>query len=132
MRFSWLYSRRVIFMTIKQKHEVEKMRADGCTFNEISMETGVSIGAIKSYFHRKNNKHQCEHCGKILQQSGRKKRFCSDHCRMSWWRSHREVSNKTSSQNCPICHKDFISYPSKHQVYCSKQCAGKARWIHES
>ena len=46
-------------MTIRQKHEIEKMRADGFSPKEISLKTGISVGAIKSYFHRKNSKHYC-------------------------------------------------------------------------
>ena len=117
-------------MTIRQKHEIEKMRADGFSPKEISLKTGISVGAIKSYFHRKNSKHYCEQCGKIIEIKNKKKRFCSDICRMNWWRSHREESEKASSQVCPICRQEFITYPSKRQIYCSKQCAGKARWVH--
>ena len=117
-------------MTIKQKHEIEKMRADGCSLKTISENLSISLGTIKSYLSRKDATQHCEQCGKIIQEKNKKKRFCSDRCRMIWWREHREESAKTTSQVCPICEQTFITYPSKQQVYCSKQCAGKARWVH--
>ncbi len=117
-------------MTIKQKLQIEKMRKDGCSLKEISTELSVSLGTIKSYFSRKDNTVKCEYCDTTLQQQKKRKRFCSDRCRMNWWREHREESHKTGFQLCPICHAAFVTYPSKHQIYCSKQCAGKARWIH--
>lgn len=119
-------------MTIKQKHEIEKMRADGCSLKTISENLSISLGTIKSYLSRKDAIQHCEQCGKIIQQKNKKKRFCSDRCRMVWWREHREESAKTASQVCPICEQTFITYPSKQQIYCSKQCAGKARWVHVS
>jgi len=48
------------------------MRADGFSPKEISLKTGISVGAIKSYFHRKNSKHLCEQCGKIIEIKTRK------------------------------------------------------------
>jgi IS30 family transposase len=119
-------------MTIKQKYQIEKMKNDGYSLKAISEELNVSLGTVKSYLARKDAIHHCEQCGKVIQPKSRKNRFCSDRCRMNWWREHRDESEKTNSQVCPVCNQTFVTYPSKHQVYCSRKCAGKARWTNVS
>ena len=123
-------------MNLKQKVQVEKLKNEGYSFKEISEKLNVSVGTVKSYFARKDlhpedKKDVCPCCGKVLVQlPGRKtKKFCSDKCRMKWWRDNSDVSKTTISKVCPICNLTFISYPSKKQTYCSKQCSGKARWL---
>lgn len=117
-------------MTINQKLQIEQMREKGCSIPAISNELGIPAGTIKSYLSRRDSGNRCEQCGTPLQQpkKRKKKRFCSSGCRMKWWREHREISGKTVSQICPVCKNTFITYPSKHQIFCSKSCSGKARW----
>lgn len=122
------------FMTINQKLKIDQMRENGQSLQAISEELSISLGTIKSYLSRKSSVLHCSYCRQTIHQQNhrKKKRFCSDRCRMSWWREHCESSDKTIEKICPICKKKFFSYPSKSQIYCSKQCAGKARWTHVS
>ncbi|MCM1530617.1 MAG: hypothetical protein NC093_11580, partial [Alistipes sp.] len=89
-------------MTIQQKLAIDKMRDNGQSMQVISEELHISLGTIKSYLSRKNSAH-CENCKLTIHQinSGKKKRFCSDRCRISWWRSHCESSGKAIEKICP-------------------------------
>lgn len=120
-------------MNIRQKAQIETMKKQGCTIRKISNELNVPVGTIKSYLSRRKSFRQCECCGKSLSiTSAHIKRFCSDKCRMKWWRENKEVSLKMTKKVCPVCNQIFLSYPSKQRVYCSRQCSGKARWKNES
>ncbi len=122
-----------MIMNIRQKAQIETMKKQGCTIRKISNELNVPVGTIKSYLSRRKSFRQCECCGKSLSiTSAHIKRFCSDKCRMKWWRENKEVSLKMTKKVCPVCNQIFLSYPSKQQVYCSRQCSGKARWKNES
>lgn len=117
-------------MNIKQKVQVEKLKSKGYSFQKISDEMNISVGSIKSYFSRKDSRQNCNCCGaELTGKVKRYRRFCSDKCRMKWWHDNKDISSTTISRVCPICNRTFISYPSKKQTYCSKQCSGKARWV---
>ena len=119
-----------MLMNLKQKVQVEKLKNEGYSFKEISEKLNVSVGTVKSYFARKDQHPKCNCCGVELTGTvKRERRFCSDKCRMKWWRDNSDVSRTTVRKVCPICSRTFISYPSKKQTYCSKQCSGKARWL---
>ncbi len=126
-----MYSNRGRYaMTINQKLKIDQMRENGQSLQTISEELNLSLGTIKSYLSRKSSAVRCEYCRQTIHQTnhGKKKRFCSDRCRINWWREHCESSNKAIEKICPICKKAYFSYPSKKQIYCSKKCSGKARW----
>lgn len=66
-------------------------------------------------------KSSCEQCGtSVLQVAGRKKkRFCSDACRNSWWTEHRKDGGGIL-HICPGCKKEFKG--RKGRKYCSHAC----------
>ena len=67
--------------------------------------------------------------GRIVQIEGKKKkRFCSDKCRMSWWNHHRDKLQHRNpiSIKCKCCRKVFISSDSSRK-YCSMNCYNKTR-----
>jgi endogenous inhibitor of DNA gyrase (YacG/DUF329 family) len=109
---------------------------------QISKETGIPASTIKSYFRRhqpargdKEETHAspsfCAECGKPLKRGGRgkSKRFCKEFCRRAWWKAHKNLVNSDSLQiKCASCGKDFVSYKSRKQKYCSHGCYIKARF----
>ena len=74
---------------------------------------------------------KCKFCGvPIFHIEGkRKKKFCSDKCRMSWWYRNRNNDNGESVYclTCQYCGKKFYVYGNKHRKYCSQDCFHKAR-----
>ena len=74
---------------------------------------------------------KCEFCGiPIFHIEGkRKKKFCSDKCRMSWWYRNRNNDNGESVYwfICEYCGTKFSVYGNKHRKYCSQDCFHKAR-----
>lgn len=70
----------------------------------------------------------CQHCGIeiISLPKGRKKKYCSENCRRSWWKENPEQSSKTVyTKICFTCGIDFTSFNEKAK-YCSNGCSGKA------
>lgn len=124
-------------MTNEEKAQVLEYRKSGLGYKKIAQLTGISANSIKSFCQRqaagspptiKTRKpgEYCENCGKDIEQTvGRKKkRFCSDKCRMEWWNSHQEkIKRKAVYEfDCPCCGKHFIAYGNAHRKYCSHSC----------
>ena len=105
-----------------QKEKITELRNSGLTYKNISRAVGLSESAVKSFFSRKN-KSVCAMCK--VEITG-KKRFCSDKCRMLWWRKHPHITAKMTETVCIVWGKKFYSYPSKHRKYCSKKCYGQS------
>lgn len=123
-------------MTDKEKRLIEDYRNSGLSYSQISKAMNLPINSVKTYCRRhrlgttfyNNNDVQsfCEQCGsKMTQVVGRKKkRFCSDKCRILWWNSHNGDVKKKANYNCICTHcaKEFISYGNKGRKYCSHEC----------
>ena len=125
-------------MTDKQKMKIVEYRNQGRSYTEISKLMDLSINSIKTYCKRHGlggsaaysaavpEISRCEMCGKEIQQNPRRKRkrFCSDRCRMAWWNSHQDqVKRKANYEfTCPYCKKIFISYGNANRKYCSHSC----------
>lgn len=105
-----------------QKEKITELRNSGLSYKDIAKEVNMSESAVKSFFSRKN-KSICAMCK--IEITG-KKRFCSDKCRMLWWRKHPHITSKMTETVCEVCGKKFFSYPSKHRKYCSKKCYGQS------
>ena len=61
----------------------------------------------------------------VKQNPGRKKkRFCSDSCRMKWWNSHMDkVKRKAIYEfTCLHCGRTFTAYGNSGRKYCSHDC----------
>ena len=120
-------------MTTEQKLEIDKMRKVGYSMQTISDELQIPVGTIKSYLSRRNPAPRCAYCNQVIprEMHRKNKRFCSDRCRNAWWRNNCNASKTAVKVVCPVCGTAFTSFPSKHQTYCSKACAGRARWRNE-
>jgi len=131
-------------MTNLQKQRIATLRTQGESYAAIADTLGISRNTIKSYCRRnnlgtENIKEQptsiaedvCANCGHpLIQMPGaKKKRFCSDKCRMAWWAKHPEAVNRKAVYEfvCPICKTEFESYGNAHRKYCSRACFGLSR-----
>lgn len=123
-------------LTETQKQQIKRLRECGHSFADISNTLDLSVGTVKSYCSRNNifsptsyeNKDLCLNCHKpIYQIKGvKKKKFCSDKCRVNWWNNHKGLVNRRSSAiykiTCACCGNTFESYGNKHRKYCSTVC----------
>lgn len=138
-----LSSARRYAMTNEQKQAICSMREAAVSFPAIAEQLGLSINTIKSYCKRHSIHSGAPSRGKILfclqchkeipQAAHRKeKKFCSDKCRGLWWAENTALIPRDSQieRICPICKQHFLSYKSKHRIYCSRTCYGKSKEVY--
>lgn len=125
-------------MTANEKELINRLRERGQGYKKIAATLNLSPNAVKSYFRRhpvesenEMPENVCPMCGKRLTIVPHKKRkkFCSDKCRMKWWNAHPEcVRHKTvSTWACSYCGKEFQYRGRIERKYCSRDCYFKAR-----
>ena len=120
-----------------QRKAIEKLRNKGAGYKAIAQKLGLSVNTVKSHCRRNGLTGKqsgtdaievlfCKKCGKKLTQSvgAKQKSFCSDECRLSWWKEHPEkVKRKAYYElTCAYCQKAFHSYGNKNRKYCSHEC----------
>ncbi|MCM1007902.1 MAG: sigma-70 region 4 domain-containing protein [Ruminococcus flavefaciens] len=122
-------------MTNIEKNVIISMNDKGMSVAEISEILKISKNTIKSYLQRKKTADVCLNCGAVLTHTPHKKRkkFCSDKCRMHYWNVHQNEMTHTNSViiQCEVCGKDVLSYRKKPRRFCSRECAAKGRACHE-
>lgn len=129
-----------------QKKKITDLRNRGFGYLRIAKMLGLSPNTIKSFCRRNNltgrggNKAEavvteqrfCKMCGKaLLAEPGRKARkFCSDSCRLAWWREHPEELKRKAFYHfsCAYCGSSFDSYGNRKRKYCSHPCYIKDRF----
>ena len=137
-------------MTPAQKKLIRTMRECGMACTAIAKQLGLSPNTVKSFCRREGIRVKtsassaqsanhnvnvtitfCESCSApVAQIPGRKKkRFCSDQCRMDWWARHRSfIDQRTEHQLiCEACGKEFSVYGVKHRKFCSRACVLASR-----
>ena len=130
-------------MTIIQKKQVAYLREKGESYAVIASAIGTSENTVKSYCRRNGlgseavaqrkqaTNEVCGYCGEPLHHTpgAKKKRFCSDRCRMRWWAKHPEIIQKKAIYHftCKTCSKPFESYGNAYRKYCSRACFGLDR-----
>ena len=126
-------------MTEEQKSQIKAFRNNGLGYKLIAKELGISVNSVKSFCRRnelcdtsKDETPRCEQCGKALQNipGKKKKRFCSDRCRQTWWNSHLDIVKRKAVYVyiCPVCRKEFSVYGNAKRKYCSHQCYVEGRY----
>ncbi len=122
-------------MTDKEKTTIDNVAASRTSITDISEKLHISRNTVKSYLQRKKTVDVCLSCGAVLTHipKKKKKKFCSDKCRMHYWNTH---PNEMSHINavvikCEVCGKDVLSYRKKTRRFCSRECAAKGRIHHE-
>ena len=130
-------------MTTHQKQTIIRSREAGLSYTAIAHELGLSINTVKSFGRRQskqsidsgnldgsqtNAEFHCKQCGKkIAQQPKRKqRRYCSEQCRVLWWRSNKGALSTSRSAKCPSCGREFGAV--RGQIYCNHSCYIAARF----
>ncbi len=137
-------------MTGEQKRNIQDMRRQGMSYARIAGVLGLSVNTVKSFCRRnklsvcnaskdaenKEDKAICKQCGKLLEQTLKKKpkTFCSDRCRYAWWSKHRDRMNRKAIYRltCAHCGRAFDSYGNKNRKYCCHTCYIKVRFGEEA
>lgn len=118
-------------LTAAEKQQIENLREKGLGYGTIATSLGLTFKQVRGYFERKANIHYCLQCHIPVKQTAhrKEKKFCSDECRMNWWKQHKALIKRTPhhTQVCPYCNKTFNCYDSKRRVYCSRECYANAR-----
>jgi len=138
-------------MTYEQREANTRLRLGGYGYNRISQHLGINESTVKAFCRRHGLKKEdlvlpsvmeesigklptcyCKNCGtKIIQQPGhKKKKFCSNHCRNTWWNAHLEEVNRRAVYDfiCPTCGKPFSAYGNRNRKYCGHSCYIKDRF----
>ena len=122
-------------MTEGDKLRIRQYRMQGLGHTQIAHLLGISVNTVKSYCRRNQviRRRQaegstCPQCGSELHYTPhkKKKRFCSDACRLRWWHAHREESKSAKESGCQRCGRSFVT--DHVQKYCSHACYILARF----
>jgi predicted nucleic acid-binding Zn ribbon protein len=110
------------------KEQIIKLKSEGKSYREISSFLSIPLGTVKSTISTASRKgpHKCLNCGKEIPEVGtkRNKKFCSDKCRLKWWKEHPTTHAKKSRENkvCEYCGREFDAYSHKGARFCSRAC----------
>ena len=132
-------------MTNTQKQRIAAMRGNGESYASIAAALGLSENTVKSHGRRyrlddittevQNSPvmtSPCAQCGKPMSVTKRRdKRFCSDTCRLTWWKERPQALNRKAIYHfsCSHCGAPFHCYGNNHRKYCSRGCYAKAKTI---
>ena len=108
--------------------EIMEYRRKGLGYKRIAAVTSYFVNTIKSVCWRNTEApgKRCIQCGAVMVQPlhRKEKKFCSDKCRMAWWKAHPERMNRKAFYHlvCVHCGQPFDSYGNNQSVL-SKGCA---------
>ena len=119
-------------MTTDDTTKISELQNQGMGYKRISALTGLPVNTVKSYCrrHPTGELGVCLQCGAPVKQTPHKrtKKFCSDACRMAWWKEHpKQVQRKLYHLTCTWCGKPFDSIGTSTRQYCSRICYADAR-----
>lgn len=119
-------------MTQDEIIKVSSLQNEGYGYKRISALMGLPVNTVKSYCrrHHAGDYGTCLQCGGFVRQTPHKrtKKFCSDACRMAWWKEHPEkVRRKVYHLACAWCGRSFDSVGDGGRQYCSRTCYADAR-----
>ena len=124
-------------MTLKEREEILHLRFEGMSYTQISDKLRISRNTVKSICQRmgiqpaevigeNHDADHCKLCGAALVQNvtGKRKQFCSDLCRRTWWKQHQDNRSLKSATKakCAFCGRDFEDYEKNHRKYCCHDC----------
>lgn len=121
-------------MTDETKNLIIRLRNEGCGYKKIAKETGESVGVVRHFCNLIDSnptEKYCPNCGATISfiKGGKQKKFCSDHCRWSYWNKHKKVENRKCyhEEICKNCGKTFMTYGNRHRFFCSMNCYKESR-----
>lgn len=114
-------------MTQREKQQVDDLRNEGYGYKKIAKQLDISVDTVSSYCRRKtkSESEKCPQCGKTLLHipKHKKKKFCSDTCRMAWWNAHQnDVNRKPTNIICWQCGQSFDAHYDRSRKFCSRKC----------
>ncbi len=116
-------------MTNYEKEQIKALRGQGLGCSAIATALGLNRETVKTFL-RRNPPAVCPTCGKNITMTPhkRKRRFCSDQCRMDWWKAHPEKMScrKLYPHTCERCGTPFET-PKASSHFCSRKCYAEAR-----
>ena len=137
-------------MTEQQKITIRNLREQNFSYIAIARAMSLTVSTVKSYCQRNglagNRKGAfksqsdnlkalptfCRCCSsQIIQKEKVKRRiFCSDECRVTWWNSHLELVKRRNphTDRCICCGNEFTWHGSKARKFCSHACYIKYRY----
>lgn len=124
----------VLFMTKEDRNQIGALRRSGYTYAEISAVLGISVNTIKSYCRRNQltevSGPVCKNCGKpiTIRPKCKPRQFCTDTCRIMWWRKHSTPKKTVYHLVCAFCGSNFECVGNRQQKYCSHMCYVSARF----
>ncbi|MCR5355776.1 MAG: RNA polymerase subunit sigma-70 [Lachnospiraceae bacterium] len=133
-------------MTTDTRDQILQLRNEGMGYQAIANAVGEKRDAVRYICKSRglggkatekmiSDGRICKNCGIEITQppgKGRRRRFCSEACRRSWWKKHPEEGRKLDKAlyqgTCACCGKEFTAYGNNHRTYCSRECFIKARF----
>ena len=133
-------------MTEEEKTKIHNMVGMGYSYKQIASSLSIPSGTVKSYCYRATKRgllkpptktedpSLCKQCGQPLIQTPKRKKkiFCSNECRQSWWNAHLYLIKQSSKSLyqfvCPTCNKTFFAYGNKGRKFCSHKCYITSRY----
>lgn len=122
-------------MTDYERSRIIALQNEGFGYKRIAKELELSVNTVKTFCRRRiaaqtDGRKRCLQCGTIVEQTPhrKEKKYCSDACRMAWWKAHPEKIQRKNSHAyiCPECGISFVS-KNPGRVYCSRGCYAQAR-----
>ena len=111
--------------------KIRELQMQGNGYKKIAKMLGISENTVKSYCRRHPAEDSCLQCGRALSHTPDKKRkkFCSDKCRLAWWNTHKEFVKKKTfyTLTCQHCGQIFESYGNNKRKFCSRTCFNDSR-----
>ena len=135
-------------MTDNEKATIRALRYEGLGYCRIAKKMGLNLETVKSFCRRQGlrekdkmtekniddnyNYAPCKNCGNLIMQLPKRKKkiFCSDKCRNSWWNDHLHLVNRKAYYEfkCMNCGKECRIYGDHRRKYCSHECYFAARF----
>lgn len=130
-------------MKQKDREEILRLRFEGKSYTQIADSLRISRNTVKSICQRmgiqpaetsgeNHDTDHCKQCEAVLVQhaSGKRKQFCSDQCRRTWWTQHQDNRRLKSAikAKCAFCGCAFEDYEKNHRKYCCHACYIQARF----
>lgn len=118
-------------MRIRHHEAIMKMRSEGYTFLAIAEALGLPRSTVHYHYSHNLPPHVCVHCSVEFSTKNKRKKFCSDACRITYWNSHLEQVKRKAYYRlvCQRCGEEFQSYGNDRRKYCSRQCYNEARTV---